>query len=74
MHECARQLTAHGKPALKDILVAMRSEIALRRRAAWLALQAISGQPFGFDPDVSSRTEANSVALRAAELWYLKNR
>ena len=57
---------------LLDILKAMRSDVAPRRRAAALGLAAIAGSNFDFDAEQGA--EHNREALRRAELWYLKNR
>jgi len=69
---CAAELRRRGKAALPDVLKALRSEIENQRRAAGLALQAITGQTFGFDPALEQ--EPNRAAIKAAELWYLRNR
>ena len=70
--ECTAELVRRGKEALFDVVRALRSEVVPQRRSAAAALQSISGQQFGFDPE---RDElANRDALRAIELWYLRNR
>lgn len=69
---CAEQLAARGRAALPEVLKALRSEIEPQRRAAGDALTKISGETFGFDPAKS--VDDNRDALRAAELWYLRNR
>jgi hypothetical protein len=70
--KCGEALGMRGKAAMPEVLTALRDELPQRRRAAAIALQAISGQGFGLD---AARTPAeNEEALRRAELWYLKNR
>jgi hypothetical protein len=69
---CVQQLVAGGKTVLPDVLQALRSEAEPRRRAAALALQALAGQTLGYDPALG--VEANRGAVRAAELWYLRQR
>lgn len=69
---CAAELIRRGKPAMPEVLHALRSEIEPQRRAAAAALQGIAGEAFGYDPGKDAA--ANRDALRKAELWYLKNR
>ncbi len=69
---CAEQLAARGKAAMPELLAALRSEIGPQRRAAAQALAAIAGEAFGYDP--AKDAEQNRDAVRAAELWYLRNR
>lgn len=69
---CAEQLAARGKAALPEVLQALRSEVGPQRRAAGLALVRLAGQDFGFD--ATKDADGNRAALRAAELWYLRNR
>ncbi len=61
-----------GKPALPDLLRALRSEHATRRQAAARAVILITGEDFGYHPLRSP--EANADALRAAEKWWLAHR
>lgn len=69
---CTAELVRRGKTALLEVVQALRTDVAPRRRAAAAALKAIAGDTFGFDP---ARDEAaNSDALRRIELWYLRNR
>lgn len=69
---CAKGLIARGKSALPEVLHALRSEVGTQRQAAALALRALAGQDFGFDP---ARDPLQSRdAIHAAELWYLRNR
>jgi len=70
--ECAKQLAAQGKKAMPEVIKAMRSDIGPQRQVAAKALQAIAGEAFGFDPGKDRK--ANKVAVRQAELWFLKNR
>lgn len=69
---CVGFLVQRGKPALAEVVPVLRSEVPAQRRAAVLALQQLAGQDFGIDPRRDA--EQNRDALRAAELWYLKNR
>jgi hypothetical protein len=69
---CADGLVARGKAAMVEVLTALRSEVGARRRAAALALQAIAGQDFGYDPEAGE--EANRLPLRGAEKWWLQHR
>ena len=69
---CIAELVRRGKPAMPDVLQALRSEIEPQRRAAATALEAIAGERFGFDPVKDA--EANRDAVHRAELWWLKNR
>ena len=69
---CAAELVRRGKPAMPEVLNALRSEIEPQRRAAAAALQGIAGEVFGFDAGKDVAT--NRDAVRKAELWFLKNR
>lgn len=69
---CTAELVRRGKPALPDVLKALRSEIEPQRRAAGQALLQLAGEDFGFD--AARDQDGNRDALRKAELWYLKNR
>jgi len=69
---CVSELTRRGKAALFETVRALRSDVVTRRRAAAAAFVAITGQSFAFDPELDE--DANCDALRAIELWYLKNR
>ena len=61
-----------GKAAMPEVLAALRSEVGPQRRAAAAALATIAGESFGYDP--AKDAEQNRDAVRAAELWYLRNR
>jgi hypothetical protein len=69
---CVEGLVKRGKECLPEVLQALRSEFATRRRACVRALAAIAGETFGLDPELDAT--ANQEALRRAELWYLKHR
>lgn len=69
---CADELKKRGKAALPEVLKALRSKIENQRRAAAMALTAIAGQDFGYDPALDPAD--SSRVIRKAELWYLKNR
>lgn len=69
---CAKGLVARGKAALPEVFHALRSEIGSQRQAAALALAAIAGQDFGYDP--ARDAQQNRDAIHAAELWHLRNR
>jgi len=69
---CAEQLAARGKEAMPDVIAALRSEIEPQRRAAAQALLRITGEDFGYDADKDR--DGNRAAVRAVELWFLKNR
>ena len=69
---CAAQLVARGKEALPDVLGALRSDVVPQRRAAATALRELAGEAFGYDPEQG--VAANREAIKAAELWFLKNR
>jgi len=69
---CAAGLVRRGKPALPEVLNALRSDVEPQRRAAAAALQGIVGEGFGYDAAKSAAD--NRGAVRAAELWFLKNR
>ncbi|MBL8750678.1 MAG: hypothetical protein JNK78_16080 [Planctomycetes bacterium] len=70
--ECTDELVRRGKEAVPDVLKALRSDVAPRRRAAAAALAKIAGDGFGIDPALEP--DANAEALRRAELWHLRNR
>jgi hypothetical protein len=69
---CAKDQIARGKAALPEILHMLCSEIGPRRQAAALALRALAGQDFGYDP--ARDPQQSRDAIHAAELWYLRNR
>lgn len=69
---CAKGLVARGKAAMPEILHALRSEIGPQRKAAAMALRALAGQDFGYDP--AQDPQHSRDAIHAAELWYLRNR
>mgnify|MGYP000973375254 CR=1 FL=1 len=69
---CVDGLVRRGKSAVPDILAALRGDVVNRRRAAVRALATIAAVDFGIDPEAEAK--ANELALRRAELWYLKNR
>lgn len=69
---CAAELARRGKDALPDVLAALRSDVEPQRRAAAVALRALAGDTFGYDP--AKDAAGNRDAVRAAELWFLKNR
>lgn len=68
----ARLLAGRGMTAMEEILKALWSEVRPRRRAAASALTILAGQDFGYDP--LRDPDSNRAAIRAAELWYLRNR
>jgi hypothetical protein len=68
----ADALVTRGRPALGEVLKAMRSEVVSRRQAAALTLKPLCGDDFGYQPELDA--EQNGGALRRAELWYLKNK
>lgn len=68
----ATALVARGRLALPEVLKALRCEVVQRRRAAAMALRELSGQDFGYQPELDEET--NRAALMRAELWYLKQR
>jgi hypothetical protein len=72
VRQCAAGLQQRGKAAMLDVLSALRDDLLPRRRAALLALRAITGQDFGID--VGKDAEHNCDGLRKAELWCLQNR
>jgi hypothetical protein len=69
---CAQQLAQQGKAVMPDVLQALRSDVEPQRRAAAAALSVIAGQSFGYD--AAKDAAGNRGAVRAAELWYLRNR
>lgn len=69
---CTAELVRRGKPAMPDVLEALRSDVEPQRRAAAAAMQAITGEVFGYD--AAKDRDANRDAVRKAELWWLKNR
>ena len=69
---CAAQLAQRGKEAMPELLAALRSDVQPQRAAAAIALKDIAGDDYGFDAKADA--DANRRAVRAAELWYLKNR
>lgn len=69
---CAAQLVARGKAALPEVLQALRSDVGPQRRAAGAALARLAGQDFAYD--AGKDADGNRAAIRAAELWYLRNR
>ncbi|MBX3462731.1 MAG: hypothetical protein KF830_06145 [Planctomycetes bacterium] len=69
---CAEQLVARGKPAVPEVLQALRSEVEPQRRAAAKALQGLAGSGFGYEP--AGDAAANRDAIKAAELWWLRHR
>ena len=72
VRQCAAGLQQRGKSAMLDVLAALRDDLLPRRRAALLALRAITGQDFGID--AAKDAEHNCDGLRKAELWCLQNR
>ncbi|HEX6812216.1 MAG TPA: prenyltransferase/squalene oxidase repeat-containing protein [Planctomycetota bacterium] len=72
IESCTAELVRRGVGAMPDVLKALRCEVEPRRRAASVALVAIAGEGFGYDPALDA--EQNREALRKAELWYLRNR
>lgn len=69
---CGEELGTRGRQGLEPVLKALRDRLPQRREAAHIALQAICGEDFGYDPGLDA--DANAVALRKADLWYLRNR
>jgi hypothetical protein len=69
VEQAAARDAARGVTVVPDLLRALRSPIAARRRAATIALTKVCGRDFGLDPALAP--ERNSDALKAAELWWL---
>ncbi|MEY4675423.1 MAG: hypothetical protein RL148_3207 [Planctomycetota bacterium] len=69
---CGEELAGRGVLGLEIVLKALRDPLLQRRQAAHTALLAVCGEDFGYDPQRDA--EANAVALRKADLWYLRNR
>lgn len=69
---CGEELGTRGRNGMEPVLKALRDRLLQRREAAHIALRAICGEDFGYDPKLDA--EANAVALRRADLWYLRNR
>jgi hypothetical protein len=69
---CRDELVRRGMVALPQLLSALRSDLEPQRRAAAAALAVIAGQDFGYDP--ADGPEGNRLAVRRAELWYLRHR
>jgi len=63
---------AHGEWALPALVPLLRSEVSARRRAAVLALFAITRQDFGIHP--WREPHRDDDAIRRAELWWLQKR
>jgi hypothetical protein len=63
---------AHGEWALPALVPLLRSEVSARRRAAVLALVAITRQDFGIHPWRDPHRDDD--AIRRAELWWLQKR
>ncbi|MBK8978960.1 MAG: hypothetical protein IPM29_23920 [Planctomycetes bacterium] len=61
-----------GLPAVPDLLQALRSEVAPRRRAAARAILLIAKQDFGYHP--ARDPEANAAALGRIEQWWAAQR
>ena len=68
----ARNDFGRGVKAIPDLLECMRGSAMARRKAAAMAIFKIAGEDFGYHPYRSA--EDNAEALRAIELWWLKNR
>lgn len=60
----------NGEVLLPGLLRVLHSDVVARRKAAVLALFAISGEDFGLQPYRSR--EADAAAIRRAELWWLR--
>jgi hypothetical protein len=71
---CTEALVQRGKAAMSDLVKGLRSEVLGQRQAAATALRQIAGEGFGYDPALAPDSDSNRIALRRAELWYLKNR
>jgi hypothetical protein len=56
---------------MPELLACLHSEVTARRKAAVLAIFAITGEAFGLHPYRSPKDD--SAAIRAAELWWLRN-
>lgn len=65
----ARIEIARGKPAIPGLLMALRSEVGARRRAALIAFTKLAGKDFGLDAAKGPAEQA--AELRAAEAWWL---
>ena len=63
---------AKGIHVVPNMLKEMRSKVVARRKAAVKVLFRLSGSDFGYSPYRDE--EQNRDALKAAELWWLKNR
>ena len=61
---------SRGVSVMADLLTCLRSPILTRRKAATLAIFAITGQDFGLHP--YRDPEGNSEAIKRAELWWLR--
>jgi hypothetical protein len=63
---------AQGEAAMPGLLVQLRSDVVARRKAAVLAIFAITGKDFGLHP--YRRPQHSEDAIRAAESWWQSRR
>ena len=71
IQSAAQRAVHRGLPAVLDVLKAMRSEILPQRKAAALAIRELAGKEFGYDP--ANTAGDSGEAIKAAELWWLRN-
>ncbi|MHC4814970.1 MAG: prenyltransferase/squalene oxidase repeat-containing protein [Planctomycetota bacterium] len=71
IQKTAERAVKRGLAAVPDVLKAMRSDVLPRRKAAALAIHGISGKDFGYDPVKAA--EDSAPAIKAAEVWWLRN-
>ena len=60
-----------GLAGMPGLLKCLRSSVLVQRKAATLAIFAITGQDFGLHP--YRVPEENAEAIKRAELWWLRN-
>lgn len=66
----AKGVAARGREAIPEVLKTLRSRMVTRRKAAALALAKLSGEAFDYQPE--RLPDESGDAIKAAELWWLK--
>ena len=66
----AAEYAAAGLTEMPTVLKTLRSAVATQRRAAAAALHELAGRSFDYDPELAPAD--NATAIKAAELWWLK--
>jgi hypothetical protein len=69
VERAASAMVARGHTAIPELLIALRSPVMARRRAAIRALTELAGADFGSRAD--QHPEDSAAQIKAAELWWL---